>query len=82
MWLPILVSSMIMTAELNTSSRWGDPEMVACDVMLSGLYYYVIFLQGHGNSITCCSVSRDKRGIVTADTGEDSVVVASDSLDR
>jgi len=37
-------------------------------------------LQGHCNFITCCAVSKDKRWIVTADSGTDSILVVWDSL--
>eukprot|EP00743_Colponemidia_sp_Colp-15_P001768 GILK01001931.1.p1 GENE.GILK01001931.1~~GILK01001931.1.p1 ORF type:complete len:943 (-),score=124.32 GILK01001931.1:124-2952(-) len=37
-------------------------------------------LQGHCNPITCCTVSRDKRWIVTADSGTDSMIVIWDSM--
>ena len=37
-------------------------------------------LQGHCNSIVCCAVSQDKRWIVTADSGDDSILVIWDSL--
>lgn len=37
-------------------------------------------LQGHCNQITCCAVSKDKRWIVTADAGDDSILVIWDSL--
>ena len=36
-------------------------------------------LQGHRNIIKCCVVSRDKRWIVTADAGSDSLLVVWDS---
>ena len=36
-------------------------------------------LQGHCNIISCCAVSKDKRWIVTADEGEDSILVVWDS---
>jgi len=39
-----------------------------------------MILQGHCNSITCCAVSKDKRWIVTADQGEDSILVVWDSF--
>ena len=38
-----------------------------------------IILQGHCNIITCCCVSKDKRWIVTADQGPDSILVVWDS---
>jgi len=38
-------------------------------------------LQGHCNKISCCAVSLDKRWIVTADSGDDSLVVVWNSLD-
>ena len=34
---------------------------------------------GHCNFISCCAVSKDKRWIVTADAGEDSLLVVWDS---
>ena len=37
-------------------------------------------LQGHCNKISCCSVSNDKRWIVTADIGEDALMVVWDSI--
>lgn len=47
------------------------------------LYDYVhrrqTLLQGHCNPITSCAVSADKRWIVTADAGSDSMVVVWDS---
>ena len=39
-----------------------------------------LVLQGHCNTITCCAVSKDKRWIVTADSGVDSILVVWDSL--
>lgn len=39
-----------------------------------------MILQGHCNAITTCAVSKDKRWIVTADTGEDSILVVWDSF--
>ena len=39
-----------------------------------------MILQGHCNMISCCVVSADKRWIVTADTGEDPIMVIWDSL--
>jgi WD40 repeat protein len=39
-----------------------------------------VVLQGHCNQITCCSVSSDKRWIVTGDAGDDSILVVWDSL--
>ena len=36
-------------------------------------------LQGHCNIITCCTVSLDKRWIVTADAGNESILVVWDS---
>lgn len=36
-------------------------------------------LQGHCNVIACCAVSSDKRWIVTADKGPDSILVVWDS---
>eukprot|EP01041_Mallomonas_annulata_P010368 gene10368-21631_t len=39
-----------------------------------------MILQGHCNSICCCAVSKDKRWIVTADTGDDSILVVWDSM--
>ena len=36
-------------------------------------------LQGHCNVISCCTVSNDKRWIVTADAGEDTILVVWDS---
>ena len=37
-------------------------------------------LQGHCNDITCATVSSDKRWIVTADSGEDCIMVIWDAL--
>lgn len=37
-------------------------------------------LQGHCNKIACCTVSADKRWIVTADIGDDALMVIWDSL--
>lgn len=37
-------------------------------------------LQGHCNKISCCAVSSDKRWIVTADIGDDSLMVVWDSI--
>ena len=37
-------------------------------------------LQGHCNDITCAAVSNDKRWIVTADSGDDNIMVIWDSL--
>ena len=37
-------------------------------------------LQGHCNLISCCAVSDDKRWIVTADIGEDPILVVWDSV--
>eukprot|EP00002_Diphylleia_rotans_P028882 TRINITY_DN5841_c0_g1_i6.p1 TRINITY_DN5841_c0_g1~~TRINITY_DN5841_c0_g1_i6.p1 ORF type:complete len:582 (+),score=99.26 TRINITY_DN5841_c0_g1_i6:82-1827(+) len=37
-------------------------------------------LQGHCHSITCIAVSPDKRWIVTADQGEDSMIIVWDSI--
>ena len=39
-----------------------------------------IVLQGHCNKITCSALSSDKRWIVTADAGDDSILVVWDSL--
>lgn len=39
-----------------------------------------LILQGHCNLITCAVVSADKRWIVTADAGDDSILVVWDSL--
>ena len=39
-----------------------------------------MILQGHCNVISCCAVSSDKRWIVTADAGEESILVVWDSL--
>ena len=39
-----------------------------------------MILQGHCNPITCCAVSADKRWIVTADAGEEPILVVWDSL--
>jgi len=39
-----------------------------------------VILQGHCNCITCCAVSKDKRWIVTADSGDDSILVIWDAL--
>jgi WD40 repeat protein len=39
-----------------------------------------MILQGHCNLISCCAVSSDKRWIVTADTGEDPIMVVWDSM--
>ena len=39
-----------------------------------------LILQGHCNLITCAAVSEDKRWIVTADSGDDSILVVWDSL--
>ncbi|KAF0684613.1 Aste57867_23417 [Aphanomyces stellatus] len=36
-------------------------------------------LQGHCNTISCCAVSEDKRWIVTADRGQDSMLVVWDA---
>jgi WD40 repeat protein len=36
-------------------------------------------LQGHCNQVSCCTVSNDKRWIVTGDYGEDSIMVVWDS---
>jgi len=38
-----------------------------------------MILQGHCNMITCCAVSSDKRWIVTADTGDDPIMVVWDA---
>ena len=43
-------------------------------------YRSQLVLQGHCNVITCCTVSNDKRWIVTIDSGEDSILVVWDSL--
>lgn len=50
----------------------------------SGIIYDYEFrtqtvLQGHCNYITCCAISKDKRWIVTADAGNDSLLVVWDS---
>jgi len=37
-------------------------------------------LQGHRNVIQCCAVSKDKRWIVTCDSGIDSLVVVWDAM--
>ncbi|OMJ77112.1 hypothetical protein SteCoe_23386 [Stentor coeruleus] len=37
-------------------------------------------LQGHCNKISCCAVSSDKRFIVTADLGDDALMVVWDSM--
>lgn len=39
-----------------------------------------LILQGHCNLITCAVVSPDKRWIVTADAGDDSILVVWDAL--
>lgn len=39
-----------------------------------------MILQGHCNTISCCAVSKDKRWIVTADMGADSILVVWDSF--
>jgi WD40 repeat protein len=39
-----------------------------------------MILQGHCNPITCCAVSADKKWIVTADSGEEPILVVWDSL--
>ena len=39
-----------------------------------------MILQGHCNMISCCAVSADKRWIVTADVGEDPILVVWDSM--
>lgn len=39
-----------------------------------------VVLQGHCNQISCCTVSPDKRWIVTADIGEDPIFVVWDSF--
>lgn len=39
-----------------------------------------MILQGHCNVISCCAVSRDMRWIVTADVGDESILVVWDSL--
>lgn len=39
-----------------------------------------LILQGHCNLITCAVVSQDKRWIVTADAGEDAILVVWDAL--
>lgn len=39
-----------------------------------------LILQGHCNLITCAVVSTDKRWIVTADSGNDSILVVWDAL--
>ena len=39
-----------------------------------------MILQGHCNTISCCAVSKDKRWIVTADMGDDSILVIWDSF--
>lgn len=36
--------------------------------------------QGHRNVITCCAVSADKRWVVTADAGPDSLLAVWDSV--
>lgn len=50
----------------------------------SGIIYDFEFrtqtvLQGHCNFISCCAISKDKRWIVTADAGTDSLLVVWDS---
>lgn len=48
------------------------------------IYDYVqrtqLLLQGHCNPISCCVVSEDKRWIVTADAGSDSMLVVWDAF--
>jgi WD40 repeat protein len=39
-----------------------------------------LILQGHCNQISCSTVSKDKRWIVTADVGDDNILVVWDSL--
>jgi len=39
-----------------------------------------IILQGHRNTISCCQVTSDKRWIITADAGDDPVLIVWDSL--
>jgi len=39
-----------------------------------------LILQGHTHVITCCAVSKDKRWIVTADIGDESILVVWDSM--
>ena len=39
-----------------------------------------MILQGHCNPITCCAVSADKKWIVTADSGDEPILVVWDSL--
>ena len=39
-----------------------------------------LILQGHCNLISCCAVSKDKRWIVTADHGDESILVVWDSF--
>ena len=39
-----------------------------------------MILQGHCNGIACCAVSKDKRWIVSADTGDEAILVVWDSI--
>jgi cilia- and flagella-associated protein 251 len=39
-----------------------------------------LLLEGHRNNISCCCVSLDKKWIVTADEGDDSIVLVWDAL--
>ena len=37
-------------------------------------------LQGHSNTISCTAVSGDRRWLVTADNGKDSILIVWDSF--